>query len=314
MQLGRNDKLGELMCGGTLDGVDRLFYDWLKLDIGQPENMKADYGNTRAVAQNICRRDPLNDPPPITQAFQIIEGNHVNALKLGPRPPQNSNYRWEKQLAMQGHNSGEKRLEKIAACILGDDWVNQVPVCSGFTWVREGKRAIDLARKINDRECEFIELKYAGQNSSRAGGSDHPLYAGMELLQYGLVYLMARKRSLIKTGVTREYLNSVKKIHLVVLASKEFYEGFDMKWFVVAVNKGLADLLIKEKLPVEMSLRCDALSEDFISFYHRLEELIKDGQIVYEKSGIKSNDDEVNLAEYQASFKELFPGYTNLFC
>ncbi|WP_417746735.1 hypothetical protein [Rosistilla oblonga] len=314
MQRGQKKNGGESMCGGTLAGVDQLFYDWLELDTGRlVKGISADYGNTPAVAREICRQGPPEKSPPITEAFQAIQGNLDGALKAGGRPPTESNYRWEKQLNMQAHNSGEKRLEKLAACILGDDWVNQVPVCSGFTWAREGGRAIDLARKVSESECQFIELKYAGQNSGRAGGADHPLYAAMELLQYGLVFLMARKRSLIKAGGTRMYLNNVEKIQLVVLAPKEFYDGFEMQWLPRVVNGGLAELRKQEELPVEMSLRFDVLSEEFISFYHQLEDLMDDLRIVYENANIKSNDPGVDLAQSQTNFRRLFPEYKNHF-
>lgn len=300
---------------GTLYGVDRLFYEWLGLDTGPLDkpNSTADYGNSPATARKICSLAAREDLPPITEAFQQIQENHLNALNRDPRPPQNSNYRWSKQLKMQAHNTGEKRLEKLAASILDYDWVNQVPVCSGFTWANERKRAIDLVRRISEFECEFIELKYARKNSKSPGGANHPLYAVMEILQYGLVYLMARHNSLIIDAEQQTYLRGVSNINLVVLAPQEFFEGFDIAWLLNAFNNGLAQLVEHINLDIEMSFRCNVLSNEFIKFYHELEDLLENKKICYEESGIKSNDDDINLDEIKGNFRKFFPSYNNLF-
>ena len=294
---------------GTLYGVDHLFYEWLELDtrpLDEP-NSTADYGNSPAIAREICLTRATEVLPPITEAFQQIQNNHQNALIRGPRPPQNSNYRWSKQLTMQAHNSGEKRLEKLAASILNDDWVNQVPVCSGFTWASEGKRAIDLARRISEHECEFIELKYARDH----GGANHPLYAIMEILEYGLVYLMARNNLLIIDADPQTYLRGVNRINLVVLAPAEFFNEFEIAWLLNALNNGLAQLVERENLNIEMSLRCNVLSNEFITFYHDLEDKMDNRRIYYEEPSIKSNDDDINLDEIIGNFQMLFPLYEN---
>ncbi|HCO26692.1 MAG TPA: hypothetical protein DIT97_28125, partial [Gimesia maris] len=166
--------------------------------------------------------------------------------------------------------------------------MNQVPVCSGFTWAIESKRAIDIARRLSESECEFIELKYARD----AGGANHPLFAAIEILEYGLAFLMARQNSLIKDAEQQKYLRGVSKINLVVLAPAEFFEGFELAWLLNAFNDGLAQLVEDENLQIEMSLRCNVLSNEFITFYHGLEDLIANEKICYEESGIKSNDDD----------------------
>jgi hypothetical protein len=102
------------------------------------------------------------------------------------------NWRFESQTLISKNNrSPEVILERAIVnihCGIWSDaacWVNQVPVASGLVGPdADRSRKIDLVHKCGDKEFEFIELKVA---------SNTPLYAAMEILKYGVVYIFCRE-------------------------------------------------------------------------------------------------------------------------
>jgi hypothetical protein len=108
-------------------------------------------------------------------------------------------------------------------------WANQVPIASGLVGVdADRRRCIDLVHKYEDRcaPCqdayEFIELK-----TSVASGT--PLYAAMEILKYGVVYLFCRTDSEVSKFLApgNHGLLDAKYIGLRVLAPEKFYSDYD---------------------------------------------------------------------------------------
>jgi hypothetical protein len=125
------------------------------------------------------------------------------------------NWRWMKQTKMsEGNGSREKRLEKAIARLSTDDWVNQVPTASGVMGSGERHRNIDLAHRIESDHFEFIELKI---------NSDSPLYAAMEILSYGLIYLLSREHRTTLGYAAHNSLLRASCIELKVLAPLSFY-------------------------------------------------------------------------------------------
>ena len=77
------------------------------------------------------------------------------------------------------------RLSRCAEQAGRVDWSNQVPIISGIAGSSAYKRrAVDLVRCLPDGGFNFVELKVA---------SDTPLYAAIEVLNYGLLWLLSRE-------------------------------------------------------------------------------------------------------------------------
>lgn len=147
------------------------------------------------------------------------------------------NWRWEKNCRLGPKNrSPEVILERSIVRTTKNDWVNQVPVASGLVGRADGPRAVDLVHRCDSGWYEFIELKV---------GSDTPLFAAMEILQYGILYLFSRKRS-EDLGYTEKHeynKESIKMlnapgIHLKVMAPTTYYDGYNLKWLKEAINTG----------------------------------------------------------------------------
>jgi hypothetical protein len=119
---------------------------------------------------------------------RVIESNYAGTSANKDRSREN--WRWQvlqPQISIR-NRSPEVVVERAiaAACHrLGRiDWANQVPVASGLiTSSRDRRRAIDLVRRRGERQFELIELKIA---------SDTPLYAAIEIICHGCLWLIAR--------------------------------------------------------------------------------------------------------------------------
>lgn len=132
-----------------------------------------------------------------------------------------------------------------------DEWTYQMPVATGLFGSDIDKSAnIDLVRKHPNGEFDLIELKL---------GSNNPLYAAIEILQYGLVYAVSRR-----LAEANEYdsdkleILKAKQIRLCVLAPKSFYEPaesdkYNFDWLVEALNEGLK--YFKEEGGYEMTFQ-----------------------------------------------------------
>lgn len=141
-----------------------------------------------------------------------------------------ANWRFEKKKHLNPINpSDEKKLEKafIKAC---DEktWANQVPVCSGIPLPYD---KVDWVRKLGQNHFEFIELKVE---------SNHPHYAAIEIIIYGLLYRVW----VMKNGFSTVAIKA-KKIDLKVLAPESFYrleDISDLIGFQKFINHNLEQL------------------------------------------------------------------------
>jgi hypothetical protein len=122
--------------------------------------------------------------------FQTVADNYERGDAATNRNRSEENWRWHRlQPQIAAHNtSPEVVLERAiaAACQRTGrtDWANQVPVASGLIdGATDGRRAIDLVHQCSERHFELIELKIA---------SDTPLYAAVEIIGYGCIWLLAR--------------------------------------------------------------------------------------------------------------------------
>jgi len=122
-------------------------------------------------------------------------------------------------------------------------WYNQIPVAKGLVSNGEKLNAVDLIFRHPRGKFDFVELKAP----AKVGTKTHPLYAGMEALKYGLAFHFfvsnlkeIREEGYLKDGDER--LLDASEVCLCVLASKSFYEGFELGWLERQLNDSLTRL------------------------------------------------------------------------
>lgn len=147
----------------------------------------------------------------------------------------------------------ERAIARIFKASLseGDYWANQVPTASGLvSHHNDRRRTIDLVHKCREGKYEFIELKVE---------SNTPLYAAIEILLYGILYVFRRKNK--DSQVTIDESESTKEqraqlnaafIHLKVLAPSEYYKGYDLAWLEGKIEEGLRQIAKIQNLPFRM--------------------------------------------------------------
>jgi hypothetical protein len=176
----------------------------------------------------------------------LIEGIYLQvernwrASAVG-RSPSIQNWRFEKQLKIDARNrSPEKTLEKAIAELAGETWANQVPTASGLVNATSDRsRNLDLVCQADPGRFEFIELKLE---------SDTPLYAAIEMLEYGVLYLFYRLNFV--ADARDNVLLAAKTVHLRVLAPVAYYRGYRFEWLESALTKGLQAVIEKRGGPM----------------------------------------------------------------
>jgi len=184
----------------------------------------------------------------------ILEQVKLNWHK-GKSRSNNQNWRWKKNPEIDPKNtSQEVVLERWIVRTTGADWVNQVPVASGLTRSAGGRRAIDLVHQCENGWYEFIELKV-----DKSGGT--PLFAAMENLQYGVLYIFSRENAqTLGYKETDKGLLGATGIHLKVLAPAKYYERYDLSWLEKRMNIGLANFLAQPDRGFKMDFKFESLS------------------------------------------------------
>jgi hypothetical protein len=192
--------------------------------------------------------DEFSENPPqsfdgvalVAAMYQCIEAN----LYKRPidRTPSSQNWRLrstkDHDLRMtSGQNrSAEVRLERAIVEKWREHWNYQMPVASGlFDEHSDKRRAIDLVFDHKANHFDLVELKIK---------SDTPLYAAMEILGYGLIYLASRtdRAENLKYKATDLPVLRANKVTLCVLAPEGYYAGSNLKWLQDAINDGLKHL------------------------------------------------------------------------
>lgn len=260
---------------GIFDGIGELFDEWLGLAGQARYGTAPKYKSRRSAIDLSDRGSSLTDQPQL-DAEQVIERAmtilEVNFPEADWHPTEN-NWMWVKSLKIASHNpSQEKTLEKLTAFLLDDSWVNQVPICDGL--VRDGRASshrIDLAHRVADREYDLIELKFGTEGIA---GSDHPLFAAIEVVQYGLMYLLFRRRRFqLQTG---HHLLRANRIKLVVLAPAAWYRFkrrnqtpgfFNLGWLATQLSSGLQAYSHKHNMDLDVRVEFQTLSTSFHAGY-----------------------------------------------
>ncbi len=183
---------------------------------------------------------------------QILHNRYLSIGSYG-KLPSRENWRFEKQIAIDLVNkSPEVTLERALVNALDQSLVNQVPTSSGLVGPRQDKvRNIDLVSCIHEDEFEFIELKI---------DSNKPLYAAMEILSYGLLYIFTREHMQeFNYDSNEKILLSANTIHLTVLAPYSYYP-YDIQWIENKINEGLKQFIEAE---VGIDLKMDFSFQSF---------------------------------------------------
>jgi hypothetical protein len=181
----------------------------------------------------------------VASIYKRIEEN----LSARPaRPPSSENWKLRNTKILDDikpadHNSSDEvTLERAIIQRWPDSWTYQMPIAAGlFDNGTDRRRAIDLIFQRGNDQYDFVELKLK---------SDTPLYAAMEILGYGLVYLASREDSANNLsyvrGASRPVL-AATAINLVVLAPSNYYEErYSLQWLELGLRDGLKKL-IKDK-------------------------------------------------------------------
>jgi hypothetical protein len=164
--------------------------------------------------------------------FRTISSNHVLGNAASNRDRSQENWRWQRlQQQIAGHNrSPEVILERAIAAACSrtgrTDWANQVPVASGLIiGAADGRRAVDLVHQCGERHFELIELKIA---------SDTPLYAAIEILSYGCIWLLSHANPPKRKSAILE----ADHVDLRVLAPARYYAPFDLTELEATLQRG----------------------------------------------------------------------------
>ena len=212
------------------DGINDIIDRELRVtSIGQTKphhQHKGALHKVRDEGQGLFRGERL-----FAEMVKRLEANLRRAPRFHEKGPSAENWRFEQQPYISEQNTrAETTLEKKAVELLGPDWANQVPTASGL-WdhTADKHRNVDLVERVADGEYHLIELKVADK---------HPLFAAMEILGYGALYVLARRHYPAETQASKELLQA-KKIKLVVLAPVRFYMKARLSWLEDELDKGL---------------------------------------------------------------------------
>lgn len=234
------------MPDSILTGVNSIIDEELAL---KDERLK--YRHPRCRLLSTRELPNLNGEVLIERILNQIKSN----WSKGASRSKGQNWRWKKNPGIDKKNiSQETILERWIVRTTGDEWVNQVPVASGLARGTGGRRAIDLVHQLENGWYELIELKVA-----KGGGT--PLFAAMEILQYGVLYIFSRENALTLGYKKAEMkLLEAKGIHLKVIAPSAYYNGCDLSWLQNSLNKGLANFLVRHGHEFKMDFKFEVLS------------------------------------------------------
>ncbi|MBX3331128.1 MAG: hypothetical protein KF722_12040, partial [Nitrospira sp.] len=220
----QDEILRDVDQNGILKGVDAIINKVIRV---KSTNKAIHYRHKTACDQ--LHRVPLQNfaADLLTEVYAQIKTNWEGRPRK--KPPSRENWRFQQNKNIDKKNKSleiqlQRAIVKINSNMWPDakNWANHVPTASGL-WDHkcDKHRAIDLVHVCPGQNrydsVEFIELKVDTK-------SGHPLYAAIEVLLYGLLYIFSRRHlKELEYDVTTQPLLQASKIHLVVLAPFEYY-------------------------------------------------------------------------------------------
>jgi hypothetical protein len=211
---------------------------------------------TAARILNSCAPKDFVGENLVKAAFTVLRANWQRALPNAKASHQNFRWRYPQLVLARQNTSPEVTLERalMQACENSGrrDWCNQVPIISGVLGPHAYKRrAVDLVHRRADGTFEFVELKVA---------SDTPLYATIEILLYGMLWLLSRE-SREQLGYPSNPILDTRTLQLSTLAPATFYAHLMPFGFADAINRGISTL--GRQHGVGMGFRLTAFPCDF---------------------------------------------------
>jgi hypothetical protein len=193
-----------------------------------------------SALRKLDENPPLDwDGQPLVELLHAqVARNWNRCIEALTKLPSQENWRWPYRSGYISslNTSPEVTLERaiIAAAIADgrDDWSNQVPISSGMIGSGEKRRCVDLVHKRGAAAFDLVELKV---------GSNNPLYAAVEIIQYGLAWLISRRHRDV-LGYTSRELVEANDIHCQVLAPPAYYRGLNLRWLERGLDHGLRTL------------------------------------------------------------------------
>jgi hypothetical protein len=199
----------------------------------------SDYASKSAALSLKKRGYPVKAATLVKDLFEIIDRNWTLAIRSDRRSHSNENFRWHcPQTKFADHNTSlEVTLERALICALLEDgridWSNQIPLISGIAGPHAFKRrAVDLVHRQGEGSFEFVELKV---------NSDTPVHAAVEILVYGLLWLLSR-RDRQALGYPAGPILDAPRLALSVLAPRSYYNRYSVEPLASALNDGLVEL------------------------------------------------------------------------
>jgi hypothetical protein len=194
---------------------------------------------------------------PILDVGGLIQNMLIKIQKNWHKGKRRSDENWrlgKKNTAIGKKNtSHETILERWIVRTTGPEWVNQVPVASGVARNGGTRLAIDLVHQTDVGRYEFIELKV----DEHAGT---PLFAAMEILKYGVLYIFSRENAAALGYEVGAGLLGAKQISLKVLAASSYYDNYDLRWLEIAVNRGLHAFLSQHAYGFTMDFKFESFA------------------------------------------------------
>jgi hypothetical protein len=205
----------------------------------------------------------------VRDLYERIEETWLASTRRLTKQASKENWRFTTESAIDPNNTSrekqvEKRISQLAEVgkLDADRWANQIPVASGLLGTHTDKKAcVDLAFRLGKHSFDLIELKM----SSSAG---HTLFAMMEVLRYGVMYLFSRRHAReLGYVIGGSGLLGAEQIRLLVLVPETYFSETPGPWLRTLCNEltaGLAAELARER-PERLAMQIDC--EHFPSFF-----------------------------------------------
>ena len=113
------------------------------------------------------------------------------------------------------------------------------------------KRAVDLVHRRDKNTFEFVELKI---------DSNTPVYAAIEVVIYGLLWLLSR-RDRVTLGYPAGPILDANQLGLSVLAPQSYYSQYSLEPLAAGINDALHKL--GDQHGAKMSFRFTGFPEQF---------------------------------------------------
>jgi hypothetical protein len=236
-----------------LAGIGNLVDDWLRIE---PEGNAPHYRHKSAALELTRRNDLITGTGAfLSSSYARIHSNRLAAIDAGSKKPSRENWRWKRHLDLSPSNqSPELMLERAIVSACGDDWSNQMPTASGLAGPATDKRAaVDLVYRVDPSTYSLIELKV---------DSDNPLFAAMEILMYGLLFVWSRNNQQeLGYDVQVQPVLAASSVTLSVLAPKSYYRDYDLTILNSSLNRGLVEF--RERRGVTLGFEFCELGTDY---------------------------------------------------